>query len=307
MLPNSIQLRLFITFLYCISCLSSFPQNYLSKYSNNVGIIEFYDSSKSPVEKHFGTGTLIYKSKTANSGNLYIVTTKHCIPNYRQCENIYFKIKSNDNSGFRTVVIPVFDNTGNYTKLFTFGKNGADIALINFNSIHDMGHFEYLDSSLIFSSILATKDTLLKYQISIGKELYFLGYPSIFYDKRNVSPIVRSGIIASNPSEDFYFNDDFRNAHYKRFKEWLPEEFNGFLIDANVFGGSSGSLVILKPNPLPFIENGKPIPPIYVPFIVGILSDSYFDLVALDPGHARLNLGGVISSNLIAETIDSIP
>ena len=64
-----------------------------------------------------------------------------------------------------------------------------------------------------------------------------IGYPRMFYDKVNLFPIVKSGIIAS---------------------KWQGM-LNGkpyFLIDAKLFPGSSGSIVISKPIGT-VIENGK--------------------------------------------------
>jgi len=56
-----------------------------------------------------------------------------------------------------------------------------------------------------------------------------VGYPRGFYDKENLFPLVKSGIIASR------WNANFNGQPY-------------FLIDAKLFPGSSGSLVISKPH-----------------------------------------------------------
>jgi hypothetical protein len=64
--------------------------------------------------------------------------------------------------------------------------------------------------------------------VDVGDEALIIGYPRGYYDKVNLYPIVKSGIIASG---------------------WgLP--FDGepkFLIDAKLFPGSSGSLVVSRP------------------------------------------------------------
>jgi hypothetical protein len=58
------------------------------------------------------------------------------------------------------------------------------------------------------------------------EEVFFVGYPNGIYDQRNLLPIVRRGTTATPPQLDY----------------------NGtptFLIDASVFGGSSGSPVLI--------------------------------------------------------------
>ena len=71
--------------------------------------------------------------------------------------------------------------------------------------------------------------------VEVADDVIVIGYPRGFYDKKNVYPIVKSGIIASR---------------------W-GMKFDGkpiFLIDAKLFPGSSGSVVISKPTALPVVE-----------------------------------------------------
>ena len=76
-----------------------------------------------------------------------------------------------------------------------------------------------------------------KIHIEVSDEAIVLGYPKGFYDRMNLFPIVKSGIIASRWGANFSGNPYF-------------------LIDSKLFPGSSGSLVISRPiNHV--IENGK--------------------------------------------------
>jgi len=64
--------------------------------------------------------------------------------------------------------------------------------------------------------------------VEVADDVIVIGYPRGYYDKKNIFPIVKSGIIASR---------------------W-GMKFDGdpiFLIDAKLFPGSSGSIVITKP------------------------------------------------------------
>lgn len=75
-------------------------------------------------------------------------------------------------------------------------------------------------------------------QPSLADDALVIGYPRGFFDEFNLYPIVKSGIIASGWGYNF---------------NGLPS----FLIDAKLFPGSSGSLVISKPLNFAVI-NGMP-------------------------------------------------
>lgn len=67
-----------------------------------------------------------------------------------------------------------------------------------------------------------------KIPFEVSDDVTVIGYPKGYYDENNLYPIVKSGIIAS-----------MWGAHFRGTK--------GFAIDAKLFPGSSGSLVISKP------------------------------------------------------------
>lgn len=67
-----------------------------------------------------------------------------------------------------------------------------------------------------------------KIDVEVSDDALVIGYPRMFYDKTNLFPIVKSGIIAS------MWKGMFNDKPY-------------FLIDAKLFPGSSGSIVISKP------------------------------------------------------------
>jgi len=71
----------------------------------------------------------------------------------------------------------------------------------------------------------------------VASDAVVVGYPRGFYDQVNVFPIVKSGIIASR------WGANFQGQPY-------------FLIDAKLFPGSSGSIVISKPTDV-VVENGQ--------------------------------------------------
>ncbi len=155
-----------------------------------------------------------------------------------------------------------------------------------------MAGLTHLLSKSIPTDFFADVDTLSAQSVQIGSDVLFMGYPNFYFDQRNISPILRSGIIATDPQEDFYLNDTLRIANNKKYGFALPKIFPGFLIDGNVFGGSSGSLVFTKPRSSKIEDDGFPVFIISdIPYILGILSDSYFSFEMPQ----KINLGGVIS------------
>ena len=73
--------------------------------------------------------------------------------------------------------------------------------------------------------------------VDIASKAVVIGYPDGFYDKVNKFPIVKSGIIASR------WGLNFNGKPY-------------FLIDAKLFPGSSGSIVISRPTNVVFDKGG---------------------------------------------------
>lgn len=76
-----------------------------------------------------------------------------------------------------------------------------------------------------------------KINIEVSDDVLVIGYPRGFYDTVNLFPIVKGGIVASR------WGAHFCGAPH-------------FLIDAKLFPGSSGSIVVSKPREL-VLENGN--------------------------------------------------
>ena len=109
---------------------------------------------------------------------------------------------------------------------------------------------------------------------------------------------MRQGIISTIPSEGYAFDKILIQ------KLNLPNQIDGFLIDANVFPGSSGSLVILKPQLATIGPHGGVLfsSEKKNPYLLGVISGS---IPIEDYGrHQRMGLGIVYSADSIKETIE---
>lgn len=277
--------------------LNIYSQN-LNVISKGVGLISFVDTSTNM--EGFGTGTLIRKWIDSSHFKVYLVTNKHVLPKQKQSKYMLFRIRDNLNSvdSFITITIPIYNYKWQYLRNVRTADDGEDIAVIEFDQYYRL---RYLDSFLIPYQLLATKKTIKDNSIGIGTPIFFLGYPSLFYDKRNISPVLRKGFIATDPLNDYYFSDDFRANYYEKYKDYIPEKINGFLIDANVFGGSSGSIVFANQSAMS--EDGSSITiGVRLNYILGITTYSYNDLN--EHSNQKVNLGGVISAEIVKNTID---
>ena len=150
------------------------------------------------------------------------------------------------------------------------------------------------NSNIIAPSLL-TKKNLPENQpltIDVTTDIIVASYPKGFYDKFNKFPIVKSGIVASGWG--FHFNGN-------------PL----FEIDAQLFPGSSGGLVISKPTNIAMID-GKPSFAQDKQFVfLGIYSGEYLwkEKIKMADGHEETmersyGLGNVWYSYLIPEIIE---
>lgn len=120
--------------------------------------------------------------------------------------------------------------------------------------------------------------------LSAIEEVTFIGYPSGLYDQHNSSPLVRRGITATPPWND-YANTP------------------SFLVDAGVFPGSSGSPVFILNRGAYSTGNGLAIGSRL--FFVGILSESIVRREATVPD-VFLGLGKALKSTVVLSFLKGV-
>ena len=115
--------------------------------------------------------------------------------------------------------------------------NSVDVAVINiYGAVTNRikGDDQYLAPYFLNSESFSGSNNI---EVEASSDILVVGYPKGFYDSLNLFPIVKSGIIASR------WRAGFQGKPY-------------FLIDAKLFPGSSGSVVISKPTDL-VVKEGK--------------------------------------------------
>ncbi len=247
-----------------------------------------------PNKESSGTGFFVFRPVKGDKGHVLLITNKHLLPPEGSAQFIRIRVAVGpaEKPSVRFVEVPVVGQNGKYLpNVRLHPKQGFDVAAVNVT-----GTFvkRGIQAARIPLDLLATRERLKNENITVGDEIFLLGYPGVIFDARNVSPILRSGVIATVPLEGYAFNDMLRD----RFG--LPDRIDGFLIDANVFPGSSGSIVVLKPQPTTIGPVGELVLSAAkkVPYVLGIVSKSilYSD--------QQMGLGIVYSAEAIRTVIE---
>ena len=129
-----------------------------------------------------------------------------------------------------------------------------------------------------------------KMDIQVTSDVVVCSYPFEVYDKANKFPIIKSGIVASMWGENF-------------------ENDPCFLIDAQLFPGSSGGLVLSKPSDMVTMEGDIPKSMLVLNkwfVLLGVFSHTISETLLYDDGSEEkkdLGLGVVWYSYLIPEII----
>lgn len=251
-------------------------------------------------EYSFGSGFLVFREIGNNQGHVFLITNKHVLPPEGNQKSIKIRVTEKSNNSVQVIdlEIPIVSSNGKYLDQVKLHPNkDYDVVAIN---ITDEIVKNNIDAAWLPTKLLVTKEILKNENITVGDEIYFLGYPDAIYDSRNTSPILRIGVIASVPTEGFAFNEKLKKA-YK-----LPDQIDGFLIDANVFPGSSGSLVVLKQQSSTIGSGGATVVSSAkkTPYILGIVSGSLPITDNALKNTQRMGLGIVYSAEVIKETIE---
>lgn len=247
-----------------------------------------------------GTGFFVFRTVHDNQGHVFLVTNKHVLPPTGYSKSIKIRVTTGpaEKSIVRFVEIPIIGQDGRYLSNTRLHPNpGFDIAAVN---ITDSINKELIRGSWLPIELLVTQQMLKDENITVGDDIFLLGFPDAIFDARNIFPILRTGVIATVPSEGYSFNDRLRGLY------GLPDRLDGFLIDANVFPGSSGSVVILKPQPVTIGPQGETEVSgrKKIPYILGIISGSIPISDTALGSNQRMGLGIVYSAEAIRSVIE---
>lgn len=256
-----------------------------------------------PNSQSFGTGFFVFRPIQGDQGHVFLITNKHVLPPEGVAKSIRIRVTlgSADKPSVRFAEVPIVGQNGKYLpNVKPHSKQGFDVAAVN---VTETIVKEGIQGAWLPVDLFSTPQRLKDENITVGDEIFLLGYPDAIFDARNVSPILRTGVIATVPLEGYAFNDALRA------KFGVPDRIDGFLIDANVFPGSSGSVVVLKQQPTTIGPHGETVVSgaKKIPYVLGIVSGSIpISDTALGTTQ-RMGLGIVYSADAIKSVIDLFP
>jgi Trypsin-like peptidase domain len=250
-----------------------------------------------------GTGFFLFRPVSGDQGQVFVVTNKHVLPSVGVERKVQIRVAVGpaDKLTVREVDVPIVGRDGHYLPTVKLHPNqGFDVAAVDVTeTIVKQG----IQGTWLPLDLLSTPERIKNENITVGDEIFLLGYPNAIFDARNVSPILRTGVIATVPSEGYAFNDTLK----KQFG--LPDRIDGFLVDANVFPGSSGSVVILKQQATTIGPQGQTVVSAAkkIPYVLGIVSGSIPIIDAALGTTQRMGLGVVYSAEAIKTVIQLFP
>ena len=166
-----------------------------------------------------GTGFLLSCQVSEAAYKIYLISNKHVLAGAASIAITFTKAKNGNADVGNAIRLPIINVASNVVE---HPDPDVDIAVLSCTNL-----FNLLPDQLYFKAV--SYDMLATFtepELSVAENVYFVGYPNNRYDITNNLPLIRTGLIASHPKYDF----------------------NGkpvFIIDAQVFPGSSGSPVYI--------------------------------------------------------------
>ncbi len=250
-----------------------------------------------------GTGFLVFGEVGISRAKVYLVTNRHLLPPQGQAKDIQLRLVVRQNDGLANIEeisVPIVGRDGKYLPTVRLHRDPAtDVAAVNIATTAFGARFQSLIEAIktgryLSVAMLLPTDKMGAEGIGVGSQIYILGYPAAIFDTRNVSPVLRVGVISTDPVGGFNFNQELRRTM------GFPEHMNGFLVDANIYPGSSGSLVVRATENCGCERDGA-----QHPYILGIVGGSIPIFDASLRAYSRIGLGMVYSADTIREVLDS--
>ena len=184
-------------------------------------------------KKSVGTGFLVVKKVSDTQQQIFLVTNKHVIAKADGTGKIVGKFNKaffsfiKDENGSPKLGDSVTINVNNLTDMFLQHPDPTvDLAICNISDLYTQ-LTQNLKQNIFIRTISIDMIPSKTETFDAIEDVLFVGYPDGIFDQKNHLPIMRKGITASPFEVDF-------NGGKK------------FVIDAQVFPGSSGSPVFIK-------------------------------------------------------------
>jgi len=156
----------------------------------------------------------------------FLVTNRHVIENQMSKELHFITEKDGKTDLKNTITLPVSSLESHW---HFHPEKKVDVAIMPFGRIVE--HVKEQDAIIFYRIVNGTFIPLEDdyEELDALEDILFIGYPEGLYDTYNNTPIIRKGTTATHPNLDYQGDSKY-------------------LIEASVFGGSSGSPVFIVDN-----------------------------------------------------------
>lgn len=247
-----------------------------------------------------GSGTaFLFCYKKNDKSYPFVVTNKHVVEGMNEVALTFLQIVNQAPQIGHGIRLKIADGEAAW-----FGHPSPDIDIsicpfLNLEQHIKKEHGVDLFYRYVTNEMIPTAEQIL--QLDALESVTFIGYPNGVWDKENLLPIARKGVTASPITVDF-------------------EKTPRFLIDASVFGGSSGSPVFILNQGMYTEKTGGTSIGSRLLF-VGVIAAVYFrtqtnQVVALPiptqmhnhivHQQEMIDLGVVFKANTVIETIEAL-
>jgi S1-C subfamily serine protease len=263
-----------------------------------------------------GTGFLIFRQTFEDveikQGKIFLVTNKHVIHEDAEKRKsvswlrLFMNVKAQDGSISGIQFLAKISDPERPQVVHEHPHADVDVLAIDLTDL--LVERPDIQKILIPYNAFATSDVLKKEAITIGEDVLIIGYPLGLSHVRTNMPLVRQGIIATNIGEPIHvpIRKPIGQTPQGEIQYITAQvEIPGFLVDAAILPGSSGSPVVLKPIYGRKVGNefrGHLAPA----YLLGIVSKTRIASIGLETSAfpALANLGIVYDATTILDTIE---
>ncbi len=245
-----------------------------------------------------GTGFLLIRKVNEKLAKAFVVTNKHVIhtdPEERksaQSLTLFLNVRGKEGM-IQGTSFPVPLMEDNHPLWREHPHPSVDVLAIDVTSLINSN--PQIQNKGADYSLFATREILKRREITEGDEVLVIGFPLGLHHTRTHSPLVRQGIIATRIGESILVPVPGNRR----------VEIPGFLVDAAIVPGSSGSPVVLKP--IVGRKIGEKIEMETVePYLLGIVSATQLASIRIaDQRFPTLaGLGIVFDAETVRETVE---